>query len=383
MPKARVLSFDGCADTKRRVSDMLVDVYLRIHGLGALVEQTKVRVTRHCDYPNLVSLKYDQIYSPRSDALACQCRGLVLDEADDWRVVAYPYDRFFNYGEGCAASLDWKTVRAYEKMDGSLITLYWYRDCWHVATSGKPDASGELPYDKGRTFRDLFWRVWVECGYQLPRDTGHCYMFELCAPENRVVVNHSERRLVLHGARNLRSFLEVDPVDVALREGWECAEQIPIDDQTEHVAIDCVRTYASLWNGVEHEGAVLCDANFNRIKVKSPSYVALHHLRSDTSSRRLVELVQSGEGPEFLAYFPEYAEDYNRINAAYTAIGAEMDALYASASVEQTQKAFALRVKSKPYASLLFAARHHGVDAPSSLLHTFDSRKVLRMIEGR
>ena len=35
-----------------------------------------------------------------------QARGIILDEAKDWKVVARPYDKFFNLGEGNAAPID-------------------------------------------------------------------------------------------------------------------------------------------------------------------------------------------------------------------------------------------------------------------------------------
>lgn len=52
-----------------------------------------------------------------------ECRGLVLDEAKDWAVVAMPYTRFFNYGERWASCIDWATAKVFEKMDGSLMTM--------------------------------------------------------------------------------------------------------------------------------------------------------------------------------------------------------------------------------------------------------------------
>jgi len=70
-----------------------------------------------------------------------ECRGIVLDMDDDWAVVAYPYRKFFNYGERWAASVDWSSAAVVDKLDGSLATLYWYRGQWHVASSGVPDAS--------------------------------------------------------------------------------------------------------------------------------------------------------------------------------------------------------------------------------------------------
>lgn len=56
-----------------------------------------------------------------------------------------PYTKFFNYRESLADKLDWtQPVTVTEKSDGSLMTIYWYKDKWHVASQGKPDATGKL-----------------------------------------------------------------------------------------------------------------------------------------------------------------------------------------------------------------------------------------------
>jgi hypothetical protein len=48
-----------------------------------------------------------------------------LDEDNEWMPIAVPYYKFFNFGEPCAASIDWNSkVTVQEKLDGSLATLY-------------------------------------------------------------------------------------------------------------------------------------------------------------------------------------------------------------------------------------------------------------------
>ena len=91
-------------------------------------------------YPNLVLFKYDQVNSPMDNPVVQECRGIILDEADDWRVIARPFTKFYNYGEPNAASIDWTTARVQEKVDGSLCAFYHYKGDWHVATTGTPDA---------------------------------------------------------------------------------------------------------------------------------------------------------------------------------------------------------------------------------------------------
>ncbi len=38
--------------------------------------------------------------------------------------------------------LDWTSAAVYEKLDGSLAVLYYYKDEWWVSSSGMPDATG-------------------------------------------------------------------------------------------------------------------------------------------------------------------------------------------------------------------------------------------------
>src|SRR5580704_18173365 len=82
-----------------------------------------IAAKRHNTYPNLVLFKYNQIDSPFSEQIVRECRGLILDEANDWKIVNRSFDKFFNYGEGHAANIDWDSAKCLEKMDGSLIQM--------------------------------------------------------------------------------------------------------------------------------------------------------------------------------------------------------------------------------------------------------------------
>lgn len=106
-----------------------VVAFLREHGAAGvemLQSQLAIHVARHKKRPNLILLKYDQIGSPMSNPIVQECRGIVLDQEDNWKIVVYPYSKFFNMKElANAAEIDWTSpVRAYEKIDGSLLTMY-------------------------------------------------------------------------------------------------------------------------------------------------------------------------------------------------------------------------------------------------------------------
>lgn len=351
----------------------LIDTIDR-YGLAHLAETYAIKASRHPEYENLVLLKYNQIDSPMGEELVQVCRGIILDESNDWRVVSYPYGKFFNHGEGHASAVDWNTARVYEKLDGSLTTLFHYAGEWHVATSGSPGASGPVNLTQ-KTFKQLFWETFEKNGYSLDKvNTDLCYMFELMTPENRVVVPHKEYKLVLHGARNRVTYEEYRPDWHAAWNGWECVETYDVAD------LDGVLTMADSLKGLESEGFVVCDSDFNRVKIKAKSYVALHHLKDSLSLRRLVETVQANEGSEFLQYFPEFRELYENVKTRYDALCVEVAEVYDQHKGLETQKDFALAVKHFPYSGGLFATRAGKCATVSSWLAQYEPRKMIQLL---
>lgn len=322
--------------------------FLREHGLTALTDRYKITVKRHQSCESLVFLKYGRIDSPMGEPIVQECRGLILDEADGWRVVSYPFLKFFNSHEGYAAPIDWNTARVCEKLDGSLITIYWYRGCWMVATNGTPDGSGPAP-GSGGNFRQLFWHTW-NCD-RLPDDTDCCYMFELMTPWNRVIVPHGEARVALIGVRNRVTLQELEPEPIAERYGWQCAKSFPLR------TIDECLAAAQALDPMECEGYVVRDAAFNRIKVKCPQYVALAHMKDGLSERRMLELIRVNESDEFLSYFPEYRELHDRIRVRFNDLADGLEADYARLRHIVDQKAFALEAVKTRCSSALFAVR--------------------------
>jgi RNA ligase len=334
---------------------MELQQYLREHGLEKLIVDYSIKSVTHKEYPHLISLKYSQIDSPMGEKIVQQCRGIVLDRSSNWEIVSYPYDKFFNYGEGngevfYSAAIDWSSAKVYEKLDGSLMTLYFYDGAWRVQSSGTPDAAGEVS-GFGFSFADLFWRVWQELRYQLPADTEHCFMFELVTKYNRVVVQPKLNQLILHGVRHVPSRQESDPQIWTELHGWELVKTYPLTDWT------TVIEAAKELNPMESEGYIVCDRAFNRVKIKSPQYVAIAHLREGFSSRRMLQILTANEGEEFLTYFPEWTELYQTMKVRYLELVAEIEAAVDKYSSIEVQKDFALAIKDLHYSGMLFSLR--------------------------
>jgi tRNA splicing ligase len=71
--------------------------FLHAKGIDKLQSKLKINVYRHPTLP-LVGFKYNQIDSPRTHPVVRECRGIVLEDKT-WKLVAKPFNRFFNVGE--------------------------------------------------------------------------------------------------------------------------------------------------------------------------------------------------------------------------------------------------------------------------------------------
>jgi len=318
--------------------------------LETLTSKYHIKVKRHGAYPNLVMCKYNQIDSPMAEPLVQECRGIILDEADNWRIVARPFDKFFNAGEPLAAPINWKTAQVQEKLDGSLMILYHYADSWHVASSGTPDASGPVG-DHGMTFKELFWKVWEQYDYNLQYlDPKLTYMFELCTPYNRVVVSHAENRLVLLGVRDRETGVEQSACAVGYYD-FEVVNDFNLRNMEQLLA-----SFEDI-DGLEQEGYVVVDANFNRVKVKHPRYVLFHQMLGSLTKKKLLDAIRSGELPEVLAYFPEWKEEARVLLDAYHDFLDEALDQYQKVKDIPVQKDFAMTIKGSRHCAAMFAVR--------------------------
>ncbi len=320
--------------------------------LAILKRDFRIHVTRD---GALASLKYDPVASPMREAIVQQCRGMVVD-VERRRVLAWPYHKFWNYGEPEAHAVDWSTARVQEKADGSLILLYTVDGDWRVASSGHPTAGGELGLSPGYetyTFRDHFWQVSLDLGIDVSYlDRGVTYMVELCHPANRVVVRHERPRIVLHGARDLDTGRELSRGALAATANLsrlELVREFPLSS-----ARDCVAAAEAL-DPLRQEGFVVVDQAFGRVKIKSPRYVTLHHLRGEATTRRAIELWQTGETGELLASLPELAEIILPIQERLDQIAARAVADFAVVRhASSGRREFARAVQGKPWAPVLF-----------------------------
>lgn len=338
----------------------------------------KIKVNVHPKYPNLYQFKYNQIESPMGSLVVQACRGIILDRDNDWAPVCHTYNKFFNLQEGHAAEIDWNTARVYEKLDGSLMQLYWYDNQWHVATSGTPDADCEVPYGD-MTFKDLFWQTWNDLGYDMPvapLKERHCYAFELMTKYNYIVVRHPEPRLVLHGVRNLTYGYELKPPTFC-RSSWEIVKTFDFGYTDE------IEKALSEMDGMQCEGFVIVDGSMNRVKMKCEDYVRKHRLVSSLNQRNLIDVIRQNEEAEFLAYFPEWQAEYDNLKIEYEDLVKEIETVYNENKNIRRQKDFANAVKAHRFSGAMFQLRNEKVSSVRDYLQKMNIKHLEQAMEKR
>lgn len=347
--------------------------YLRtnVNTLDELCNSIFVKCSRHSKYNDLVMFKYTNIAVNFDNIYTRQSRGIILDESNNWEIISYPYDKFFNLGESKASKINWETTKFYEKLDGCLMILYYYDNQWLVSSSGKPDACGRTR-DPNMNLGQVFWEVWNNKNYILPLETRNCYIFELMTQKNPVNIKYESDDLVFHGARNLDTLKEIQVEDISPLYNWSIIEKHELNRDPEEIV-----SWVNKRAGTKHEGLILCDADFNRVKVKSKEYVALAYSismfqkNSEKCKEKVYELLLNENHDdinELCNSFPKLKETFLEIKTLIERLILEIEVTYENVKHIELQRDFAIEVSKSKVKGFLFMLRNNKANSARECL---------------
>lgn len=316
-------------------------------------------------------LKYDQLNSDMSNHIVQECRGLIIKPdvfqltsnppIQQYKIASMRFTKFFNYGQEEAAKLEFP-CEASEKIDGSLIGVWYDETGWHVSTSGNVDAS-DAPVNIGdyQSYRDIFNLAWDDTFFEkLNKDCT--YMFELVSPYTRLIVPYKETKLYLLSIRNNITLEEFDRTNISL-----IAELLFGDKITAPKSFIC-NNIAEVQSAVEKltedsenfEGFVLCDKHFNRIKLKSSTYANLFFIKGEGifSDKKILKLILDEQDDDILGHFPEYTDDFNKIRRGLSLFITHLKNILKDGEQNYhcDKKEFAQWAKQYQYSDILFKA---------------------------
>ena len=165
------------------------------------------------------------------------------------------------------------------------------------------------------------------------------------------MVNHRTAGLTLLGVRDRVTGQWIALADTVMARVVPPVREYPLQSFAEIQA-----TFDGM-DPLAQEGYVVVDARGNRVKVKHPGYVAIHHMKDGMTPKSMLEVIQRGEVPEVTAHFPKLAGAFDAIKADYDALASAIDAAYAPIKAIETQKDFAAEALAYPYSSALFDIR--------------------------
>jgi hypothetical protein len=340
--------------------------------LEHLTEAYAIKVSNNPEYPDLYVLNYDQINSPKTETVTMECRSLVVScDEDGWYVVSLAFDRFFNYGEGDTTP-DVSNLVAYEKVDGSLLTLFNYKGEWLYRTR-----SMIMPTTSVNGF-DITWDDFIEVALDYGQDfdlldSDVSYILEVVGRENRVVTKYEDKEVYFLAARNNKTGAYIS--DVLYPAGWNTPNRYKFSSVE-----DCMQAAKDLPDLQEgyvcytSDGVPVC-------KIKSSQYVAAHRIRGEgLNPKRIMQLVMINEQDEYLSVFPEDKEYFEPYLEAWKYLLYKINVHHNNYFDVEDKKEFALLVKDYPYRAVLFKAKNAGISPEESLQSQTEAYK-LRLFE--
>lgn len=216
------------------------------------------------------------------------CRGLIL-EYGTGRVVAWPFEKFFNIGE-FGMQPRGRLTDVSEKLDGSLGILYldpFNEPC--IATRGAFDSDHAM-------WATQFLQRWHGHSLKLYLPRGYTLLFEIIAPQFRNVIDYGERpRLVLLNGRDTADGRYLDWFTelglIAEHCHFEVAGCVPV---LEAGSIEEMKSRAKSLPASK-EGWVITMSNGERWKIKGDEYVELHRIIHSISLKRALDAFEQGK----------------------------------------------------------------------------------------
>lgn len=334
--------------------------------LGDLMAEFNIDCFAHDRLP-LIGLNYG-VDSPKFETITRECRGLILRD-ETWDVIAKPFNRFFNYGEGQEAeNFDWNRFEVFEKLDGTFISLSYFHEAgeWIVATRGT--FGNHVVGSTAKTWRDLFCEVSgldLDNGKSgLTRDVTYC--FELWTPWNRIIRDYTSPRAWLLGAFD-------DDLE-ELSSEWCSLELLLMESAVKHRILMAPR-YPELKSKDDidrflkdreaddptYEGVVLRDVHGRRLKVKTQTYLALHAFFGNGNlylPKRLVPLWHSQDYDEVLLRFPDVKLYLFQVGETLDRERYKLWNLWQAVKDIESQKEFAITILPRTeFSGILFDVR--------------------------
>lgn len=327
------------------------------------------------DLGDCTLIKYNQLFSDFKEPMVREARGIIIQKKGrKYRLVRIAFTKFFCVGDPNAKRDLYKLAHrkqwfVEEKIDGSLITLAWWDNKWHVSTSGNIDAyKAPLSFANGdiQNFGKLFeYASKGKIDYK-QLNKRFTYIFELVGLENKVIVPYEVEDIYYLGRRNNNTLLEVPYFKDNCAGVEDCKRPkcrvVDISKNPKKIIKELQREVNSFTKDQEHfEGYVISDSSLKtRVKMKSSKYLELSLQKGDGvfSARKILLMIKDHKDDDVLSSFPEYKPQFddirNKLSNWMIELKNDIDEM--KSLKFESRKDLAMWAKEKSFSSILFAA---------------------------
>lgn len=223
---------------------------------------------KHPDFPLYIwnyspKVQYERLW----DEITIKCRALVTDEFGN--VVAKSFDKFFNLEE--ESSIPNEPYEIYEKIDGSLIVLFHYKNQLIISSKGSFTSEHAIQAKK----------IIDKYNYNI-LDKTKTYCFEMVAPWNRIVCFYPEEKLYL-----LAKF-DIQGNEYPIK---KYKKYFSLVNKYDFLEIDKIKETIS----DDREGVVVRFQSGKRIKIKGSEYVKLHKIVTNISEKVILDVLKENK----------------------------------------------------------------------------------------
>jgi RNA ligase len=306
-------------------------------------EKVSVGLLTKKEYDGLVLYNYTDkcTYDKGWDDTTLNARGIVFNKKTE-DVVARPFPKFFNINEAVdteIGNLPKEDYEVFEKADGSLGIMYYFKNKWHVNTRGSFNS------DQAIKATEMLSK------YKLCIDKDYTYLVEIIFPENRIIVDYGqEEKLVLLGAIH-----KVCGAELSYEELKQVSKETGIElIKKKKLSIAQLMKDREKWT-VNEEGFVIRYKLGLRVKVKGVEYLKIARLLSGSSLLNLWKnMINGNVNQEYLSKIPEefrtnFDELTNGLEERYLKIKKEIIAMHKETMVnisgENIKKQIGLSLK--------------------------------------
>ena len=255
-----------------------------------------LKIKEDPNFQNLF-LIHNQETSDFSIPLVNECNGIIL-EKDTFKIICYTFNKSLDKLE-FDPKLNLNELYVEYALEGTLIRLFYYNNCWNICTKKCIDA-GKSKWISDKNFSQLFQECINSANINIIPNLNNecCYSFILTHPENNIVVKYIEPKIFHISTRNMTTLEEINDSI-----GLEKVLKNRIEQKDLPELLNKLFNETSLF----YEGYILSDNNYNRQKIKSNIYTFVRNIWGNTNNRFLkyaelrknIDMFQT-----YLYYFP-------------------------------------------------------------------------------